>query len=705
MIEVFATSQNKMSSKSWDMRPGWKLTVLVKDAKLDTAKKHGGEDTRNPFVTVRMGGTKNKQQQKTPTLKRTLIPQWREVFFLEAPPFDQRGVSSSSRDGGDACEPFLEIVVSDSGLRTHLIGIAIVKLRDLREDTLVMVTRRLRKKVKDKGGDKKSDMAVVGEIHLVMHLTRRAWVPAPRPFGPFTDKEFTFLYERNMKQFHPGDIILYNTTGPAAALLRVDHEVQWSHCGIVVEMPNRWTREPELCVLEFCSNRENYIDCYNDAPIHNGPMVFRLAERIHGFHGTEAWLMPLRKPLSRPQVQSLTQWALELICDYNRTVTCKYKDDRMVRLPFSPFPFTPSQQAYFEKIGVSLSTQSAYCEYYSPEMMSLGLCYVGLQVQKRGVYTTIKELSTSKLFLRPFLIRCRKQFAETPEWPYEAQSGKTHNSSSHEAEKPVTPKKQPQPAVQQAVQQAQPGTAEGKKLPVPKTDPKSHKRKVPTTPLPMPPKTPPPVRPVVPIPAKELPSTKPMSVEGAAAKPQGVDPKHLRTLSQTALLYTNSCIVAASVPDDEDPNATTPKPSESDSSDEEVDESAFSSDSDDDFFVTVKEDDRKNAQVSHKDTDRESVVESDIEYNDDEENDEPLVVSDGTSAISQQESGKDSDKESEESEDLSEDSTDDSDSSEESPSRLGPSPDNSDSEDSSDSNPATTVSGSFLEDDDDTDED
>jgi len=74
-----------MSSKSWDGRQGKRLIVFVDRAEITTKIKHGSEETRNPFVVVHISGIKNKQQQRTKTLKRTLSPKWKEVFFFEIP--------------------------------------------------------------------------------------------------------------------------------------------------------------------------------------------------------------------------------------------------------------------------------------------------------------------------------------------------------------------------------------------------------------------------------------------------------------------------------------------------------------------------------------------------------------------------------------------------------------------------------------------
>lgn len=708
--------RKKMSSKSWDVRPGWKLTALVKDATLDTVKKHGGVETRNPFVTLRVTGIKNRQQRKTQTLKHTVAPRWKELFFFELPRHIRRGEccngdDSDEDDGADGdgddsrekrAEPTLEIVVSDSGVVAHHIGTATVKIRKLQEDTLTMLTRKLRKEVKDKkkergapdDGRKVRKTMVVGEIHVMLHLTRMAWVPPPRPFGVLPDKRFMYLYDKSMEQFHPGDVVLYSTAGPAAALLRVEQELQWSHCGIVVEMPNRWTQEPELCVLEFCSNREEFVDAYREQPIHNGPMVFRLAERIHGFHGTEAWLMRLRKPLSRPQVEDLTLWTMQLICDHNKSVTGKGKDDRTDRLPFAPFLFNNTQRSYFEMLAVNPNVQSVYCEYYSPEMVSLALHAVAVEVPKKGKMTTFMELTTSKLFFRPFLIRCRQQFAETPEWPYEVKKGHGHHSPAHKADEALKKEKSQR---QQVPQQTPTDAAARPKPPVPSR--KSRRLSVLMTPE----------RPDTPVPKKPLPSPKPVEdpkpVKDTPA--ETADPNEKNDLLKTAMIYTNSIMVRTSSPEDKsnepptapvtadakeqpDDKAKESTGGDDAASDDEVKEEDlddYDSDSEDDFFSVDgggKEGGSEGGKVS-----------------------EPDNTGSGKSFVADDDGAED-DKGSEGDKDMREEEglTDYSDSSDEGRHRVtgfGPcsSSDLSDSEAASESNPGTPLSGSYLDDDDD----
>jgi hypothetical protein len=69
-----------------------------------------------------------------------------------------------------------------------------------------------------------------------------------------------------------------------------------SHVGMVVLMPNKWHKEPELYVLELTDNIDEFIDPFAEGS-RKGICLFRLLERLHAFHGGLITHYPLKKPL------------------------------------------------------------------------------------------------------------------------------------------------------------------------------------------------------------------------------------------------------------------------------------------------------------------------------------------------------------------------------------------------------------------------
>ena len=407
-----------MASKAWDARQGKKLVVLAEEAEIETTSSHGGEMTRNPFVLLSLEGVKSKQQQRTRVIKRTVQPRWRDVFLFEIP---REAPNETKKSAGRLYDPVLVAQVMDNSLRDRKIGTVQVALGDVMEDVMTEVYKDIVKEDKSRdrqpGQDDKRSVVVVGRLRLYLILTGQPNVPAAPPPAPVIRTLLEFPYNPDMTQFCPGDIILYSTAGPFSALARVLSGAQWSHCGIVVSVPNKWTLEPELCVVEFGANRENFIDLYNERPIHCGPMVFRLAERIHGFHGTEAWLLPLKERLSDEAAHNLSDWALSLVSEFYTNITCKLKEDRPVPIPFPQYSFSPSQITFLELLCISHRQANQYCDYYSAHMASRGLAFVGLEIPHDDVIVTLKDITASPFFAKPFLIRCRKQFLSNLYWP------------------------------------------------------------------------------------------------------------------------------------------------------------------------------------------------------------------------------------------------------------------------------------------------
>jgi hypothetical protein len=79
-------------------------------------------------------------------------------------------------------------------------------------------------------------------------------------------------------------------------LQRVISNSEHSHVGLVVALPNKWTSEEELYVLELTFNLDNVIDPFAEFA-RKGMCLFRLKERLHNFQGGLITHYPLAKPL------------------------------------------------------------------------------------------------------------------------------------------------------------------------------------------------------------------------------------------------------------------------------------------------------------------------------------------------------------------------------------------------------------------------
>jgi hypothetical protein len=260
----------------------------------------------------------------------------------------------------------------------------------------------------------------------------------PVPMMPLSQDHFVFSYggsseQRDLLQvMRPGDLLLYAGAGPVSVLSKLTRASQWSHCGLVVGVPNKWTGREELCVLEFGRNREGFLDVLAERPLHCGPSLMRLPERIHGVHGTEVWLC--RRHDRKPDVaaeQRLTRWALAVHAEFVDMLV-KLKPDREIPVPFQALDFGSSSTSYLELFGISpTKSKSSYCELYSPEVCARGLRQLGIEIPTSRFLGVNDIIRNSSVFDKPVLVRCRPEFQKNLHWPNQAPAASPPADKAH----------------------------------------------------------------------------------------------------------------------------------------------------------------------------------------------------------------------------------------------------------------------------------
>lgn len=63
-----------------------------------------------------------------------------------------------------------------------------------------------------------------------------------------------FFYKAIRDNIKTGDLIGYSGTGLVAAVSKLHSYCEISHLGLVVALPNKWTNEEELYVMEVTRN-------------------------------------------------------------------------------------------------------------------------------------------------------------------------------------------------------------------------------------------------------------------------------------------------------------------------------------------------------------------------------------------------------------------------------------------------------------------
>ena len=203
-----------------------KLFVYVLEAKdLAAASKDGSSD---PCLKLTMG----KATFKGKVFKKTLDPVFSDLFFFVDP---------------DDMNCRLEVWDTKKG---KFLGQCDVCHLDTMEDEKVLdVWMDLQPR------PKKKKEPVSGKVHVRAYYSK-----AGETLPPGQAPEYKAFFHNYIGQFKTGDLILYSGVGVLPALTKVMTGCPYSHVGLVVEMPNRWTKLPELYVVELFRNPDNYLD-------------------------------------------------------------------------------------------------------------------------------------------------------------------------------------------------------------------------------------------------------------------------------------------------------------------------------------------------------------------------------------------------------------------------------------------------------------
>mmetsp|Transcript_28591 Transcript_28591/g.79906 ORF Transcript_28591/g.79906 Transcript_28591/m.79906 type:complete len:818 (+) Transcript_28591:47-2500(+) len=249
-----------------------KVFVFVIEAKgLASSSKDG---TSDPVVKVTMGKTTLKGKAQ----KKVVDPVFSDLLFFCDP-------------DDNNCR--LEINCSKKGKFLgqvdlfHLDTIADEKIHDLWLDL--------------QPRPKKKKEVVTGKVHV------RAYFSKVRETRPADHVGYKAFFHNYIGQFKTGDVIMYSGIGLLPSLTKVMTGCPYSHCGVVVEMPNRWTKLPELYVVEVFRNPGNQLDVFTDRARHD-INIFRLYERFYHFYGTQLWYCPLKEQMSATGVAGIIDY-------------------------------------------------------------------------------------------------------------------------------------------------------------------------------------------------------------------------------------------------------------------------------------------------------------------------------------------------------------------------------------------------------------
>lgn len=257
-------SKNKVSiSDIWN-RSSHKLFVYLIEA--SGLKGHDKDGTSDPMAKVSIG----KAVQKSKTIKKSVDPTFGDLFFFTDPE-----------------SPTVTIELSCTKKSKFLGQAELANLDALAVEKINDVWVELQPKP---GKKKKED--VQGKVHVRLVYSK---VLETRMHGEVTN--YRALYEPHASNFKTGDLIAYSGVGLLPELTKAMTGCPYTHLGLIVEMPNKWTKVKELYVVELYRNPDGFLDVTTDKP-RIDISKFRLFERFYQFFGTQIWYSPLKTPVS-----------------------------------------------------------------------------------------------------------------------------------------------------------------------------------------------------------------------------------------------------------------------------------------------------------------------------------------------------------------------------------------------------------------------
>jgi hypothetical protein len=224
---------------------------------------------------------------KTSVSKKTRQPEWNDIFLF---PVDRTE------------DLVLEVYQKKKIGRDVLIGMALVLGRD-RWKAEIPVQERLYE-------ENLEILAQLGKPKDVRGRVRVRFLyscsPETRPRQDIGQN--VFFYDDYISQFKTGDLIVYSGVGMLDTFSKLASATDYSRVGLLVKLPNKWTRRDDLYVLEVCRNIDNFVDAFVEKPKH-GVCIFRLFERLHHVHATKVWWAPLAQPAKNTQTLITWMWS------------------------------------------------------------------------------------------------------------------------------------------------------------------------------------------------------------------------------------------------------------------------------------------------------------------------------------------------------------------------------------------------------------
>ncbi|KAL6064799.1 rhodopsin [Balamuthia mandrillaris] len=293
-----------------------------------------------------------------------------------------------------------------------------------------------------------------GKIHV-----RYVYSTSPETRPVHEKGQQIFFYDDYIDRFKTGDLIAYSGIGFLHSINKLSSNSNYSHVGVVFRLPNKWTKREDLYILEISRNTDKFLDAFVEKPI-SGVCLFRFFERVHQFHGTKIWWVPLKNAIPQNQAMMDYMWEVHGQREFlNKQMLREFQQKRV-----DPAMLTLLE--CYGHFGKSSSQKAEFIDLLDAKFTTTLLKRGGLEVKKQSVRYP-GDIVSLPSFGEPILLR-DVDFSVNPQtnaaipqqyYAHDQGAEDVNGESSQDATTPLSPPQgfhQPPLAQQQPQQPQQP---------------------------------------------------------------------------------------------------------------------------------------------------------------------------------------------------------------------------------------------------------
>eukprot|EP01107_Rhizomastix_libera_P018319 TRINITY_DN9391_c0_g1_i1.p1 TRINITY_DN9391_c0_g1~~TRINITY_DN9391_c0_g1_i1.p1 ORF type:complete len:472 (+),score=125.59 TRINITY_DN9391_c0_g1_i1:32-1447(+) len=353
----------------WDEHLRQRIVILIDYAKdiinPRTIDKEKEKDKEKEFKNLQVHVTMNKIKYHTSGQRRTAEPRFAELFSYD--------VVAEDKDKDNSIK--IKLLDGSDEIGTHIFRDVDSLPSDIVMDKWLPLTFELQKKKKEA-----SETINTGQIHVLFLVSKR---PELRPMysrhcsGP-DESPYHYHQSQIIKrgEYKTGDVILVSGFGPLAIYTKLVTNTQFSFAGMVISLPNKFSKEEELYVFFLSQNTSDLPDSFSGRPLYCLPSLVPLQEFIHGVYGAEVWYLPNKKAFSLPEYQRIKEWVCGVWEDYYRIHLEVLETQKQTTPPvvsFTPFSFNEQHTEWLEQWGIQIKIRRTFADILSSELIVMAL--------------------------------------------------------------------------------------------------------------------------------------------------------------------------------------------------------------------------------------------------------------------------------------------------------------------------------------------